>query len=189
VLGLVAALAPASALAAGGGLTPTVPQPPAPEGTPAATECAPSAGGVAGVTCAPVHTARLIAGAAVPPLNAPTQVKAAIAAANLIRTKPYIWGGGHARWWSSGYDCSGAVSFALHGGELIDSPMDSSEMMGWGAPGKGRWITVYANAGHAFAVIDGLRWDTAGDTRGTGPRWHKEMVSTAGFVARHPPGF
>jgi hypothetical protein len=67
--------------------------------------------------------------------------------------------------------------------------MDSSEMMNWGVPGKGRWITIYANAGHAFAVIDGLRWDTAGDSSGTGPRWHPEMVSTVGYVARHPAGY
>jgi hypothetical protein len=160
-----------------------------PPDTPAATECAPSVGGLTGSSCAPVRTARLIAGEAVPPLEAPEQVKAAIEAANLIHTRPYIWGGGHGRWWSRGYDCSGAVSFALHGADLLDSPLTSGEMMDWGAPGKGRWITVYANAGHAFAVIDGLRWDTSGDRHGTGPRWHRAMVSTAGFVARHPIGY
>jgi hypothetical protein len=120
---------------------------------------------------------------------APPAVKAAIAAANRIHTKPYIWGGGHARWWDEGYDCSGAVSYALHGAGLLEAPMDSGEMTAWGEPGPGRWITVYANAGHAFAVIDGLRWDTAGDARGTGPRWHRSMVSTAGYVARHPAGY
>jgi hypothetical protein len=141
-------------------------------------------------TCLPVTPATLVLGVAAPPESAPPAVKAAIAAANKIRTRPYIWGGGHGRWWSPGYDCSGAVSYALHGAGLIDTPMDSGEMMGWGAPGKGRWITIYANAGHAFAVIDGVRWDTAGDTGAeTGPRWHPEMVSTAGFVARHPAGY
>jgi hypothetical protein len=131
----------------------------------------------------------LVEGVVAPPENAPEAVKAAIAAANKIHTRPYIWGGGHARFASPGYDCSGAVSFALHGAGLIKTPMDSGEMMTWGVAGKGRWITVYANAGHAFAVIDGVRWDTSGDSSGTGPRWHPEMVSTAGYVARHPAGY
>jgi cell wall-associated NlpC family hydrolase len=191
----VAALAsPSAALGAGGGLAPTngaedgtqaTPTTP----TPASTECAPTVGGISTATCAPVKKARLVRGAAVPPRRAPEAVKAAISAANRIRTRPYIWGGGHARWWMAGYDCSGAVGFALHGAGLIEASMDSGEMMHWGVPGKGRWITVYANPGHAFAVIDGLRWDTAGDAHGTGPRWHRNMVSTAGFVARHPLGY
>ena len=114
-------------------------------------------------------------------------VKQVIAAANKIRTKPYVWGGGHARWWDRGYDCSGAVSYALHGGGLITSPLPSGPMTGSSRP---RCITVYANAGHAYAVIAGLRWDTAGDTRGTGPRWHEELGAAAGgrFVVRHPEG-
>jgi hypothetical protein len=195
-IALTAALAafPSMALGAGGGLAPTSD---AEYGTPAtratptpdSVECTPAVGGAAAMSCPPVPTAQLVLGAAVPPTQAPEAVKAAISAANMIRTKPYIWGGGHARWWMAGYDCSGAVGFALHGAGLIDSSMDSGEMMGWGAPGKGRWITVYANAGHAFAVIDGLRWDTVGDATGTGPRWHRAMVSTAGFVARHPAGY
>ena len=137
----------------------------------------------------PLGTAALVRGRAVAPVDAPGAVKRVIAAANRIRTKPYVWGGGHGRWWDGGYDCSGAVSFALHGGELIDSPLPSGPMEGWGSPGPGRWITVYANAGHAFAVIAGLRWDTSGDSSGTGPRWHPDMASSAGFVARHPPGY
>jgi hypothetical protein len=186
---------PTAALAAGGGVSPTAG---ADQGAPAtattptpeSTECAPSGGGgLTELTCTPVIPATLLLGVAAPPEAAPPAVKAAVAAANRIRTKPYVWGGGHARWWSEGYDCSGAVSYALHGAGLIDTPMDSGEMMSWGAPGPGRWITVYANAGHAFAVIDGLRWDTAGDMRGTGPRWHRAMVSTAGFLARHPAGY
>ena len=134
-------------------------------------------------------TAMLTRGRALAPLNAPAAVRRVIAAANKIRAKPYIWGGGHRRWWDRGYDCSGAVSFALHGGELLESPMPSGPMEHWGKPGRGRWITVYANGGHAFAVIAGLRWDTVGDRHGTGPRWHRNMVSTKGFVARHPAGY
>ncbi|HEY4778850.1 MAG TPA: hypothetical protein VIH47_04580 [Solirubrobacterales bacterium] len=137
----------------------------------------------------PIGTAALVRGRAIPPVDAPGAVKRVVAAANRIRTKPYVWGGGHGRWWDGGYDCSGAVSFALHGGELIDSPLPSGPMESWGSPGPGRWITVYANAGHAFAVIAGLRWDTSGDSSGTGPRWHPDMASSAGFVARHPPGY
>jgi cell wall-associated NlpC family hydrolase len=133
--------------------------------------------------------ALLLGGRAVAPLDAPAAVKHVIAAANRIRTRPYVWGGGHGRWWDRGYDCSGAVSYALHGGELLDSPLPSGPMTHWGSPGPGRWITVYANAGHAFAVIAGLRWDTAGNTSGTGPRWHAEMTDGRGFVARHPVGY
>ena len=140
---------------------------------------------------APPGKAVLVRGRAIPPADAPPAVKRVIAAANKIRSKPYVYGGGHARWWDSGYDCSGAVSFALHGGELIDTPMPSGSLAGWGEAGKGRWITVYANGGHAYAIIAGLRWDTAGTTNGTGPRWHKALGAQAGgpFTARHPEGF
>jgi hypothetical protein len=193
-IGLVVAVVfPTSAFGAGGGLTPagmtTDSGEPATESTPTpgSTECTTAPEGTR--SCTPVTAATLVEGVAAPPESAPAAVKAAIAAANVIHTRPYIWGGGHARWWSPGYDCSGAVSYALHGAGLITTPMDSGEMMNWGVPGKGRWITIYANAGHAFAVIDGLRWDTAGDSEGTGPRWHPEMVSTAGYVARHPAGY
>jgi cell wall-associated NlpC family hydrolase len=136
--------------------------------------------------------ATLVNGRAIPPADAPTAVRQAIAAANKIRSLPYIWGGGHGRWWDRGYDCSGAVSFALHGGRLLTSPLPSGSMETWGAPGRGRWITVYANAGHAYAVIAGLRWDTAGNERGeSGPRWHEGLAPAAGgrFVARHPIGY
>ncbi|HEY6729611.1 MAG TPA: hypothetical protein VI039_01145 [Solirubrobacterales bacterium] len=140
---------------------------------------------------APPGKAILVNGRAVPPADAPPAVKKVIAAANKIRTKPYIYGGGHARWWDAGYDCSGAVSFALRGALLIDTPMPSGSLAGWGSAGKGRWITVYANGGHAYAVIAGLRWDTAGNTRGTGPRWHKSLRAAASgpFTARHPDGY
>lgn len=133
----------------------------------------------------------VVRGRAIAPIDAPAAVKKVIAAANKIRAKPYVWGGGHARWWDAGYDCSGAVSYALHGGALLSSPLPSGPMESWGRAGAGRWITVYANAGHAYAVIAGLRWDTAGNTSNTGPRWHKSTAAAAGgsFVARHPEGY
>jgi len=139
----------------------------------------------------PPGKAMLVDGRAIPPVNAPAAVKQVIAAANKIRTKPYIWGGGHGRWWDSGYDCSGSVSFALHGANLISMPEPSGSLESWGSPGRGRWITVYTNASHAYAVIAGLRWDTAGDTSGTGPRWHKSTRAAASgpFIARHPVGY
>ena len=121
------------------------------------------------------------------PSGAPPAVAAAIEAANSIATTPYVWGGGHGSFESSGYDCSGAVSFALHGGGLLDSPLDSTGLETWGEAGAGQWITVYANAGHAWVMIAGLAFDTSG---GAGPRWHPSPVSsTAGFIARHPPGY
>jgi peptidoglycan hydrolase CwlO-like protein len=123
------------------------------------------------------------------PSGAPPAVQAVIEAANSIATTPYIWGGGHGSFASPGYDCSGAVSFALHGGGFLDSPLDSTGLETWGEPGPGRWITVYANSGHAWAVIAGLNWNTSGDLSGTGPRWHATMASTAGYIARHPAGY
>jgi peptidoglycan hydrolase CwlO-like protein len=121
------------------------------------------------------------------PAAAPPAVQAAIEAANAIATTPYIWGGGHGSFESSGYDCSGSVSYALHGGGFLESPLDSTGLSTWGEPGAGQWITVYANAGHAWAIIAGLAFDTSG---GAGPRWHPSPVSsTEGFIARHPPGY
>jgi peptidoglycan hydrolase CwlO-like protein len=121
------------------------------------------------------------------PSEAPAAVAAAIEAANSIATTPYIWGGGHGSFESSGYDCSGAVSFALHGGGLLESPLDSTGLETWGEPGPGQWITVYANAEHAWMIIAGLAFDTVG---GPGPRWHSSPVdSPEGFVARHPSGY
>jgi peptidoglycan hydrolase CwlO-like protein len=121
------------------------------------------------------------------PSAAPSAVAAAIEAANSIATTPYVWGGGHGSFESSGYDCSGAVSFALHGGGFLSSPLDSTGLETWGAPGAGHWITVYANAGHAWMIIAGLAFDTVG---GPGPRWHPSPVSsTEGFIARHPPDY
>jgi cell wall-associated NlpC family hydrolase len=134
-------------------------------------------------------TSILLTGIALPPPDAPPAVKDVINNANTIVGRPYIWGGGHGSWYSHGYDCSGAVSFALFGGGMIPRPLTSSELEGWGATGPGKWITVYANAGHTFAEIAGLRWDTSGTESGTGPRWHLGSRPTGDFVVRHPPGY
>jgi hypothetical protein len=128
---------------------------------------------------------------AIPPDSAPSQVKKAIYAANKITRKPYRYGGGHGKWNDSGYDCSGSVSYALHGGGLLKQPLDSSSFMRWGRGGRGRWITIYANSGHAYVIIAGLRFDTssAGAGGGSGPRWRNRGRSSSGYVARHPTGF
>jgi cell wall-associated NlpC family hydrolase len=133
-------------------------------------------------------TAILLSGIALAPPDAPEAVQKVINNANMIVGRPYVWGGGHASFYSYGYDCSGSVSYALFGGGLIPEPLTSGALEGWGEAGPGKWITVYANAGHTFMEIAGLRWDTVGDARGTGPRWHLMPTDTSGFVARHPPG-
>ncbi|MBA3867451.1 MAG: lytic murein transglycosylase [Solirubrobacterales bacterium] len=128
-------------------------------------------------------------GLASAPRSAPPAVKAAIAAANSISTTPYVWGGGHGSWYSYGYDCSGAVSFALYGAGLLDTPLTSGSLESYGEPGPGKWITIYASATHTYVEIAGLRFDTVGDASGTGPRWHVEPPYPAGFVVRHPTGY
>jgi septal ring factor EnvC (AmiA/AmiB activator) len=121
------------------------------------------------------------------PASAPAAVQEVISAGNAIATTPYIWGGGHGSFESSGYDCSGAVSYALHGGGFLESPLDSTGLETWGEPGPGQWITVYANSGHAWMVVAGIAFDTVG---GPGPRWHSPWVdSPEGFIARHPAGY
>ena len=127
---------------------------------------------------------------AIAPHSSPQQVKDAIAAANRITTKPYRYGGGHGSFEDSGYDCSGAVSYALRGGGLLARPLDSTGFMSWGKAGRGEWITVYANSGHAYVVIAGLRFDTssAGAGGGKGPRWRNTERSASGYTARHPAG-
>ena len=137
----------------------------------------------------PGAKAQLIGNRAVAPASAPAVVKQVIAAANQIRTTPYVWGGGHGSWVSSGYDCSGSVSYALHGGRLLTSPLVSGSLATYGEAGPGKWITIYANATHTYMVIAGLRWDTVGDAEGTGPRWHAEPAYPEGFVVRHPVGY
>ncbi len=126
-------------------------------------------------------------GRAVAPRDAPQIVRDVIRAGNVIAKTPYLWGGGHGSWSASGYDCSGSVSFALAGAGLLDSPLTSGLLAQWGAAGPGRWITIYANGGHVFMVVAGLRFDT-GAISGTGTRWQATGRSTAGFVARHPEG-
>jgi hypothetical protein len=163
------------------------------------------AGAATGGAIAPVHTGGVVPGQLPPPpaptgslaslagslatapAGAPTAVRRAIAAGNKLQHKPYRYGGGHASFKDTGYDCSGTVSFALHGARLLRAPLDSTGFETWGKPGPGRWITVYANAGHAYMTVAGLRLDTSG-TNGRGPRWQLTPRSGDGFVARHPAG-
>jgi cell wall-associated NlpC family hydrolase len=140
----------------------------------------------------PGEQAEVREGIAHAPEAAPEAVKEAIWAANAIIGRPYRYGGGHGRGFvDRGYDCSGTVSYALHGAGLIGRPRDSSSFMSWGESGRGDWITVYTNPGHAYVVIAGLRLDTsaAGDPSGDrGPRWRPTLRSSRGFKARHPEG-
>jgi len=129
-------------------------------------------------------------GRAVAPPSAPLAVKAMIEAANRIRHRPYVWGGGHRDWSSRGYDCSGSVSYVMHAAGLLESPLDSSGFMRWGGAGAGSWVRIYANREHVFAVIAGLRWDTSMTEDGdrSGPGWSEYMRSGHGFRLRHPLG-
>ena len=128
-------------------------------------------------------------GTAEAPMSAPDRVARVIAGANAIAKFPYIWGGGHGSFVDNGYDCSGSVSYALAGGGLLKGPMVSGAFEKYGKPGPGKWITIYANGGHMFMVVAGLRYDTSGRSGPRGTRWNQNMRSTAGFVVRHPPGF
>ena len=155
-----------------------------------------STGGPAPVEPAPApvpgDTASIASdGSAIPPEGAPPQVVAAIQAANQIKDMPYVWGGGHGSFDDSGYDCSGAVSYMLHGGGFLDTPLDSTGLESWGEDGAGSWITVYANSGHAYAVVAGLRWDTS-NTGGSGPGWSTSLdgyLDPSAYTVRHPSGF
>jgi hypothetical protein len=169
----------ASALAQTGGSGPpggTTTDPIAPTGVPGVATLAPD-------------------GSAISPTDAPPAVRKAINAGNRIHMLPYIWGGGHNRKFKGrGYDCSGAVSYVLHAAGLLRRPMDSGTLARrWGALGAGQWITVYANASHAYAVIAGLRWDTSavGESlnQGSGPRWRSTPRSSAGYTAKYAPGY
>ena len=197
VLTIVASLAAAPAAMAQTATGGTDPSSTAP--VPTAAPAVPTGGAAYGqpnpatTQLTPEQTATLLPnGYAAAPVAAPQEVKDAIAAANEIVGRPYVYGGGHnARFLSRGYDCSGTVSFALHGGSLLTSPLDSGSFRKWGAKGPGTWITVFTNPGHAFAIIAGLRLDTsaAGDPTGAkGPRWRPVLRSTKGFTARHPDG-
>ena len=128
-------------------------------------------------------------GTAVAPASAPDVVKAVIAAANRIVHKPYKYGGGHGRWEDTGYDCSGSVSYALHGAGLLPRALTSWEFSSWGAAGPGRWITTYGSGGHAYMVVAGLRFDTGyNDSASDGPDWSTRMRPPGGYTARHPAG-
>jgi hypothetical protein len=167
LLSLVALAVPTAASAATGGV-------------------APSSSGVI-TPVVPPGAARLVHGVAYAPPDAPRAVVRAIRAGNKLQDKPYRYGGGHRSFVDTAYDCSGTVSFALHGGGLLKAPLASGGLMTWGRAHRGRWITVYANAGHAYMVIAGLRLDTSG-TGGSGPRWQTVQRDRTGFVARHPAG-
>jgi hypothetical protein len=152
-------------------------------------ECKPfvSAAQRSSATCG----ATIVGKRAVPPAGAPAIVRETIEAANRITDRPYVWGGGHLSWDSKGYDCSGAVGYALHGAGMLGYTMVSGQMESWGEPGVGRWISVYANSHHVYMVVAGLRFDTRdGLTARTGPRWHTDMPRDPArfFTPRHPPG-
>jgi cell wall-associated NlpC family hydrolase len=184
----VSAAAAAPAAAQSPAPAPPVPAVPAP--------AAPATGGAAyGVVFRPTVpgvVAQAVNGIAYAPDQAPDAVKQAIWAANQIVGMPYRLGGGHKLGFNDhAYDCSGTVSFALHGGNLLKRPRDSSSFLRYGLAGAGTWITIYTNSGHAFVVIAGLRLDTsaAGDPSGlSGPRWRPNLRSTRGYRARHPVG-
>jgi hypothetical protein len=126
-------------------------------------------------------------GLAIAPASAPEAVQAMIDAGNRIHDKPYKYGGGHGRWNDTGYDCSGSMSYVLHAAGLLDTALDSTGFMRWGEAGAGQWVTNYANPGHSYMVIAGLRFDTSGRA-GDGSRWDTEMRSAKGYTVRHPEG-
>ena len=174
LLTIAAPTATASRAQGGISLTPTVPAPAAGK---------PTVPGVVGEILAD--------GTAAAPASAPPAVQDAIWAANKIVGKPYRYGGGHARFNDTGYDCSGTISFALRGAKTLKAPLDSTSFMSWQEPGPGAWITVYTRPDHAYVVIAGLRLDTsaAGDPGGKkGPRWRPLLRSDKGFTVRHPDG-
>jgi hypothetical protein len=146
--------------------------------------------GASGAGAATPSATLLPGGRAVAPASAPPAVRAMIEAGNRIRHRPYSWGGGHRRWQSRGYDCSGSVSYVLHAAGLLESPLDSRGFMRWGGGGPGSWVRIYANREHVFAVIAGLRWDTSMTDDGdrSGPGWSEEPRSAGGFRLRHPLG-
>src|SRR5215208_6466891 len=155
---------------------------------------APSSGGAAYV--APPPPEKVVPGAkgtvtadgfAVPPESAPENVKDVITAGNAIATTPYKWGGGHAKWDDTGYDCSGSVSYALHGGGLLDSALVSGDFARWGQEGNGRWITIYANGGHVYMVVAGMRFDTSARSQSSS-RWTMQQRPSDGFSITHPKG-
>jgi cell wall-associated NlpC family hydrolase len=153
----------------------------------------PTGGSAAPVTPAPATTPGAKTtlgpdGLAVAPASAPLVVQKVIAAANQIVGKPYKYGGGHAKWQDTGYDCSGSVSYALHGAGLLSTPLTSGGFETYGDPGPGTWITIYGSGGHAFMVVAGVRFDTGYHPGPSGPVWSTTMRPSTGYVAVHPPG-
>ncbi len=122
------------------------------------------------------------------PTDVPEAVQRVVAGGNAIADFPYIWGGGHASFVANGYDCSGSVSYALAAGGLLNAPLVSGDLANWGEPGPGRWITIYANAGHTFMDVDGVWFDTAGRSGPYASRWLVAQPSLEGYAVRHPPG-
>jgi len=146
-----------------------------------------AAGGGAVAGPAPEKAYVTSQGRAVAPASAPDEVRAIIEAGNAIATKPYKYGGGHGRWNDTGYDCSGSVSYVLHAAGLLRRPLDSTGFMSWGERGRGTWVTVRTNPGHAYLIVAGLRFDTSARSQ-TGTRWSEQMRSARGFRGRHPAG-
>jgi cell wall-associated NlpC family hydrolase len=183
---------PASALADGGVAAPSHTTSPPTTTPPPEDSCTVGGGGVGGSSsCGPTGKATLLpTGLAVAPADAPRPVKRAIRFANqIVVGKPYRYGGGHRLPWrlDTGYDCSGSISWALHGARLLKAPLPSGSFRTWGVPGAGRWITVYYNGGHMYAVIAGLRLDTS-MTPGIGPGWSTKVRFGGGYATRHAPG-
>jgi peptidoglycan hydrolase-like protein with peptidoglycan-binding domain len=156
--------------------------PATPATTAPATTAPPASGPTGQATLAAVGVT------AVAPAGAPAVIVQMIAAANRIATTPYRYGGGHASFDDTAYDCSGSVSYALHGGGLLDTTMVSGDLAKWGDAGPGRWVTIYANDEHVYMYVAGLRFDTSGQ-RTTGSRWQTAPRSNAGFTVRHPTGW
>jgi hypothetical protein len=193
VLAVLVAVLPAQAQAAsptGGAAYTSTSSPPG--GTAAQAQASPEAPVPTASTTVPPATALPAAtvgpdGLAIAPAGAPAQVAALIAAGNQIATAPYRYGGGHGSFDDTAYDCSGSVSFALHGAQLLDATLDSTGLARWGRAGAGRWITVYANKTHTYLVVAGLRFDTSGQ-KAAGTRWQAAPRSARGFKVRHPAG-
>ncbi len=122
------------------------------------------------------------------PANVPEVIQRVIAGANEIADFPYVFGGGHGSFVDNAYDCSGSVSYALAAGGLLSAPLVSGELASWGVPGPGRYITVYANAGHTYMYVDGILYDTAGRSGVYASRWQVGAVDNSGYVERHWPG-
>lgn len=193
-LALLVLAAPAAAATPGTGgasfTTATAPQRPAVEAQPPVDPSTTGGTDTSAPPAADPATAVAVLagdGTAVAPAGAPAAVAELIAAGNRIATLPYRYGGGHGSFDDSAYDCSGSVSFALHGADLLNTTLASTGLMRWGRPGAGRWISVYANRQHTFLVVAGLRFDTSGQ-RAAGTRWQPMDRTTKGFVVRHPGG-